>query len=486
MVYPTNMAESKYQVYIRNNWPLPFVQPWAFGPTNLAKPPFRWKVILVANLGYKYAWAYEAKDLFKTGHEIDSFLMNLKNLKQFEHQAKQIEIENRKFAQNISKINLAKLSIKELVDLLKKWYNTHNCFAKVFMSIDATDETLENDIKSELVKNGNSLSIHDFAALLTPDAATYVQREHKDFCLLAKRYWKKFRSPAARKAIANHKAKWWWTNMGWGQHKPMNEKEIIKNLLNIKDLNALLTSQKHEEYSRNENLKLKRTIVKKLPIKAKRLLNAFEVLAEMHDTRKEIQMRMMSEGLKITKQLLNKSNLPFKFRDFLLMEEYFNLAIGKKPALLELERREKIYWCEFKAGEKFLMLSGKKALGKIKKYDIEGLKNKQDSKTLTGLPASPGIAKGKARVELNAKILNRTIKPGEILVTSQTTPEFAPAMKKAAAIITDEGGITSHAAIVSRELGIPCVIGTKVATKVFKDGDIIEVDANKGIVRKIK
>ena len=59
-------------------------------------------------------------------------------------------------------------------------------------------------------------------------------------------------------------------------------------------------------------------------------------------------------------------------------------------------------------------------------------------------------------------------------------------MKKAAAIVTDEGGITSHAAIVSRELGIPCVIGTKFATKVFKDGDLIEVDADKGIVRKIK
>ena len=67
-----------------------------------------------------------------------------------------------------------------------------------------------------------------------------------------------------------------------------------------------------------------------------------------------------------------------------------------------------------------------------------------------------------------------------------TRPDFMPLMRKAKAVITDEGGITCHAAIVSRELGIPCIIGTKIATKVLKDGDMVEVDANKGIVRKIK
>ena len=67
-----------------------------------------------------------------------------------------------------------------------------------------------------------------------------------------------------------------------------------------------------------------------------------------------------------------------------------------------------------------------------------------------------------------------------------TTPDFVPAMKKAAAIVTEQGGITSHAAIVSRELGVPCVIGTKIATRVLKDGDLVEVDANKGIVRKVE
>lgn len=81
---------------------------------------------------------------------------------------------------------------------------------------------------------------------------------------------------------------------------------------------------------------------------------------------------------------------------------------------------------------------------------------------------------------------NKKVKKGDILVSPMTTSAFMPAIKKATAIVTDEGGITCHAAIVSRELNTPCIIGTKIATQVLKDGDIVEVDANKGIVRLIK
>ena len=102
-----------------------------------------------------------------------------------------------------------------------------------------------------------------------------------------------------------------------------------------------------------------------------------------------------------------------------------------------------------------------------------------------GNTAYKGIVRG--TVKIIKKITEAAeLKKGQILITSMTDPRYVPAMKKAAAIVTDEGGITCHAAIVSRELKIPCVIGTKEATQVFKDGDMVEVDANQGIVRKIK
>jgi len=98
-----------------------------------------------------------------------------------------------------------------------------------------------------------------------------------------------------------------------------------------------------------------------------------------------------------------------------------------------------------------------------------------------GLAASPGIASGIARVILDLKEAGN-FKKGDILVTRMTDPDWVPIMKIASAIVTDEGGITSHAAIVSRELGIPAIVGTKEATKVIKDGQEITVDATRGIV----
>lgn len=112
------------------------------------------------------------------------------------------------------------------------------------------------------------------------------------------------------------------------------------------------------------------------------------------------------------------------------------------------------------------------------------LSSKPKELTVTGRIACKGHVRGFARI-IRGVLEFSKMKNKDILITSMTTPDFVPLMERASAIITDEGGITSHAAIVSRELGVPCIIGTKVATQVFKDGDYVEVDAEKGIVRKI-
>jgi phosphohistidine swiveling domain-containing protein len=104
---------------------------------------------------------------------------------------------------------------------------------------------------------------------------------------------------------------------------------------------------------------------------------------------------------------------------------------------------------------------------------------------LLGQTACPGIARGTVKI-VKKQIHLAKVAVGDILVAPMTTPDFLPAMKKAAAFVTDEGGITCHAAIVAREMKKPCIIGTKIATKVFKDGDMIEVDATNGVVRIIE
>lgn len=102
---------------------------------------------------------------------------------------------------------------------------------------------------------------------------------------------------------------------------------------------------------------------------------------------------------------------------------------------------------------------------------------------LQGAGASPGIGWGPVVIVKSKKEIGK-VKQGEILVTSMTTPDFVPAMKKVSGIVTDKGGLTSHAAIVSRELGVPCVVGTEIATKELKDDQVVTVDGLSGKVYK--
>lgn len=98
-----------------------------------------------------------------------------------------------------------------------------------------------------------------------------------------------------------------------------------------------------------------------------------------------------------------------------------------------------------------------------------------------GLGASPGMAAGNVKIILDIEELDK-IKDGDIMVTTMTTPDMVPAMKRSSGIVTDEGGVTCHASIISRELGIPCVVGTGDATSILKENTGVTIDGKKGLV----
>jgi len=117
-----------------------------------------------------------------------------------------------------------------------------------------------------------------------------------------------------------------------------------------------------------------------------------------------------------------------------------------------------------------------------KKLAEKGKEQKEAGKIiLKGLAASPGMASGPVRLYREEESLD-VVKKGDILVTVMTSPDMVPAMTRAAAIVTDEGGMTCHAAIVARELGTPCIVGTREATTLLKDGMIITIDGSRGVV----
>ena len=107
------------------------------------------------------------------------------------------------------------------------------------------------------------------------------------------------------------------------------------------------------------------------------------------------------------------------------------------------------------------------------------------SEEIKGVTASQGYAKGRAIVVSSMSDLHK-VRKGDIMIAISTIPDFVPAMERAAGIIAEEGGITSHAAIVSRELRLPCIVGAANVTKIIRDGDLVELDADNGIARILK
>lgn len=166
---------------------------------------------------------------------------------------------------------------------------------------------------------------------------------------------------------------------------------------------------------------------------------------------------------------------------FLKSEEIVTLLRGGSSDANLLNKRSSLYAIEFHDGE-MAEYFGDAAQEAIEHLETLTAYTVKDVTELVGDTGSPGKARGVVKV-VNTPEDMAKMEEGNILVSHMTNPRLVPAMKLAAAIVADIGGVTCHAAIVSRELGIPCVIGTKIATRALKDGMTVEVDADRGNVK---
>ena len=203
-----------------------------------------------------------------------------------------------------------------------------------------------------------------------------------------------------------------------------------------------------------------------------------ELVIQWQDERKPETMKDFYYVLTLMKEFSNRLKVDYKDLVACALDEVEKVLFkGKKVP--------------HKTGEVFVVYEKNKKprmfFGDYPEKMLEAVLKVGDGKEIKGVVASRA---GSEKLKGIARIINNPGKDefneGEILVTSMTRVEFVPLMRIAKAIITDEGGIACHAAIISRELGIPCIIGTKIATKVLKDGDLVEVDIQKGLIKALK
>ena len=274
------------------------------------------------------------------------------------------------------------------------------------------------------------------------------------------------------KDLDKHVRDYEWIHARYGEETKYTIEDAKKRLKEINKKGFLKKWKEDKE-------KLKKVIAntKKILRKKAYLVDLFQYIIYYRTQRTDIMNKAGYLAIPMLKKTAESLGLTY---EELLVCSFLEVLEKDIPSKEILKQRIKDCSILLENGE-LRCLTGKDS-EKIIDFFKEEISNVNE---LKGSVACKGIVKGKVKVIINRKDFDK-MNNGDVLVASMTTPEMVPVMKKAAGFVTDEGGVTCHAAIISREMKKPCVIGTKIATKVLHDGDLVEVDADNGIVRILK
>jgi phosphoenolpyruvate synthase/pyruvate phosphate dikinase len=244
------------------------------------------------------------------------------------------------------------------------------------------------------------------------------------------------------------------------------------------------TLKKRSEETRT----VKQKMIKKLDISQtdKKLYDIAADIVFLKGYRKDVSFHGFYALDKIVTEIARRLNIAKNQAQLLAFWEAKEYLIENKEIdINEINKRMKFTIIDYDTkNDKYKILTGNEAKKFFENKEVEKVEVDVDIKELQGTTACSGKAQGTVKIVSYPEEMAK-MEEGDVMVSHTTFPALVPAMKKAAAIITEDGGITCHAAIVARELKTPCVTGIKVATQVLKDGDLVEVDADKGIVRKL-
>lgn len=403
------------------------------------------------------------------------------------------------YLNNIKNLDLTKLPINKFIKVFEEFYNLYLLAGSTayitdsFMSTgdeDWLETLLFEEIKIDISKNKK----YDFIRKLTsPVHLSFSLECEYELLLIAKKLYDKFdgfpsfekikKSPMF-KHLLKHEEKYHWINNNYYNVEYIDASkfyEQIKELSKKKDIDTLIEEKKYDLKIIREEIDM---LIETLSF-SNHIINILEIarlFSKWKDIRKSGVYRGMHYFDLFLEEIANRTKINKNDLSFLIFQELVDiLKTNNDYSKIIKNRKEKCFFAVTNNG--YFIIEG----NEVNKYYKYNNKNKiaQSKVELKGVIASPGKVRG------HVKIIKKThemkdFRHGEILVTNQTTPEFVSIMKKAAAIITEQGGITSHAAVISRELKIPCIIGIKNATKDLINGEIIEVDADKGIIKRMR
>jgi len=317
-----------------------------------------------------------------------------------------------------------------------------------------------------------------------PEEPAIFSLERKDFLRLCLGFVENQKTIA--EDINKYLKKYFWFKTDFYGNKKFDDEVVVSEIK--KEISENKLKEIKEEIKKIEEnfLKIKefkKDLLKKLKLnnEEKELINFATKFSLWIDQRKQWMMEQFFYLFDLTEEAARILKTSYEEISFCSREEIMScLRRGKGLEKSTIKFRRGEFLVAFRRGEKETFFFGKDA------RDILKVALGESNKEIKGMVASNGsqdIVFGKARIIIHVE--KEDFNQGEILITSMTRVEFVPLMKKASAIITDEGGMACHAAIVSRELGIPAIIGTKNATNAIQNGDQIEMNLKTGKIKII-
>jgi phosphohistidine swiveling domain-containing protein len=395
-------------------------------------------------------WCMKEEEFYQLGSNLRNTFKDPLEEKQLVKDLKTALTNLQKVESTIDLVNLEKLSNQEMLEL---YHRLHQAFSD-FYAIGAISTPLTFEAE-HFLKEKTKLPDDVLHSLTAPNKASYSKLA--DQFLLRTKNIKQFLES------------YFWIDNNYSQAQVLTEQKVVKRLKQLAEHQQEVDQKTIDYQDINFSDDVKRVI---------ELVKNFSIYK---DDRKQYILIYLHYLEIILREISRRSSLTMdQLRSIFPWE--VAAVLDKKISSNLIDQRKKYCVVVLEEGQdRAQILEGEKA----KEWEEKTLEKISNAKVIKGTVASKGKVTAKVRVLLHAKDCHK-LKKGEVLVTFMTSPDFMPAIIKCSAIITNLGGITSHAAIISRELGKPCIIGTKNATQVIKTGDLVEVDANQGKVRLIK
>lgn len=430
-----------------------------------------------------YSNIYFSEDSMQRGFDNGKVFLTNTGTKKILTTVKKVQINFQKFVQRIRKIDYESLPERDILQLLLT-YQKHLIFLqKMFRATDPSGTKLVEDKIMGILAPAHDEAerISYFTVLTTPVAIDKTQLELMDWYTLCRK-----KEKVKNADLLEHVLKYpgnFANTLSYGDMisylKERREETDLKSLKeqvsNIKKAKKVLGNKQNAIFKRYKTTLLKQHCY---------------TLQKLAITRFEIKHNWSGAETLCLDFLRNiASRINIEFQRFFYSYNFTDIIryFETKKRLSDKEIQERLaYSIVHYHNGNLLYLYGEEA----KKYFDKKHSIEYTAESLKGLIANKGYAIGQVKiVKVNdlEHLKKDTINflKGEILVTTMTSPAMVTLASKASAIVTNEGGICSHAAIIARELQIPCIVGTHYATNILKNGDTIEVDANKGIVRKV-